>query len=443
MQSDATPSHWIRLRDYRHSGEVVSLVLTFIGLTSLYALAAIFLSNNREQTIKALAITLLGLLVYVVTVLVQQRAAFGTLVRIGPRQFPEFHDRAQQAAEFLSSPPVPVYVKRSSEMSIYTLGLWQRPIIVVTSSLVDQMDLDNLQFFIGREIGHIAAGHTWLRTLLKPVGSEVPVIGRLLNSVVFGDWINRTEYTADRAGFIACRSLTTSVSTMLKFGVGIRLFEKLDISEFLQQLNEVRNVRGRMTEIVAEQPYLTKRVRSLVGFALSDEFRTLVPERRTYTQILSALPKSFLTTAQIKGGALLNPEQEAHSIDASSEALQNTAAIAPRGEPSTLGEPDGDLPGEFLLVTVDTQQSYALRLDRTRIGRNRDNDIVIDSDRASRYHAEILRSGRKLMILDQASRNGVWLNGWRIASTAELKSGDAIRIGKQEFTLTRKGTSHE
>ena len=84
-------------------------------------------------------------------------------------------------------------------MSIYTIGLWQQPIIVLTSSLIDQMEAGDLQFFIGREIGHIAAGHIWLRTLLKPLGADVPVIGKLLNSVVFGDWINRTEFTADRA----------------------------------------------------------------------------------------------------------------------------------------------------------------------------------------------------------------------------------------------------
>src|SRR4030095_5705266 len=102
--------------------------------------------------------------------------------------------------------------------------------------------LDNLQFFIGRELGHIKAGHTWLRTLLKPLGADVPGIGQLLHSVIFGDWINRTEYTADRAGFIACRSLTTAISTMLKFGVGVRLFEKLDIKEFLDQVNQVSSL---------------------------------------------------------------------------------------------------------------------------------------------------------------------------------------------------------
>src|SRR5689334_17364478 len=205
-QENAKQGRAVRLRDYRYPGEVLSLVLTSVILLSLYAVATIFFPESWSSTVKALTITLAGLAVYVITVKLQQRAAFGTLVRVGARQFPELHNLATVAAERLSSPEVPVYIKRSSEMNIYTLGLWQRPIIVLTSSLVDQMEPDNLQFFIGREIGHVQAGHTWLRTLLKPLGADVPVIGKLLNSVVFGDWINRTEFTADRAGFVACRS---------------------------------------------------------------------------------------------------------------------------------------------------------------------------------------------------------------------------------------------
>src|SRR5262245_22023277 len=226
----------VRLRDYRYRGEHLSLVLTLFVITGLVALGALFFPATSTATLTTLLITLAGLAVFVITGMLQQRAAFGTLVRVSPRQFPELNVLALNAADNRSSSPVPVYVKRASEMNVYTLGFWQQPIIVMTSSLVDQMEADNLRFFIGREIGHVQAGHTWLRTLLKPLGADVPVVGRLLNSVIFGDWINRAEFTADRAGLIACGSLTTAVSTMLKFGVGVRLYEKLDIREFLEQI---------------------------------------------------------------------------------------------------------------------------------------------------------------------------------------------------------------
>jgi Zn-dependent protease with chaperone function len=438
MASEAISDRPARLRDYRCAGEVLSLALTLIILLSLYALAAIFFPETWSSTLKALLITAAGLAVYIIGVKLQQRAARGTMVRVGPRQFPELYGLAAKAAERLRRPQVPVYLKRQSEMSIYTIGLWQQPIIVLTSSLVDQMGPDNLQFFIGREIGHIAAGHIWLRTLLKPLGADVPVFGKLLNSVVFGEWINRTEFTADRAGFIACRSLTTAVSTMLKFGVGVRLFEKLDIKEFLDQVNEVSDMRGHLTEILAEQPYLTQRIRSLVKFSLSERYKSLAPEKQNDTQILKAIPKKFVTSRiggsdleddavpQLEngsGGRLATAEDEAN-ID---EAITATD-LAPL-------EDENALDPRLALIGAGGFPAYTLRRQLTRIGRSSENDVVLNSERVSRYHAEIACQDDVFLVVDKGSRNGVWVNRQRVKNSTEVKSGDVIRIGRQDFTF--------
>jgi Zn-dependent protease with chaperone function len=428
MASEVISDRPARLRDYRYAGEVLSLALTFFVLFSLYALATIFFPSNWSSTLKALLITAAGLTVYIISVKLQQRAVLGTMVRVSPRQFPELYDLAAKAAERLSHPQVPVYVKRQSEMNIYTVGLWQQPIIVLTSALVDQMEPDNLQFFIGREIGHVAAGHIWLRTLLKPLGADVPVFGKLLNSVVFGDWINRTEFTADRAGFIACRSLTTAVKTMLKFGVGVRLFEKLDIKEFLAQINEVSNVRGHLTEIVAEQPYLTQRIRSLVRFSLSQRYKTLAPERQSNTQILKAIPAKFVTS----GIGFSDLEIDEAEVDEAE--VDGAITITDYADFEDENAPDPRLS----LIAADGSVAYTLRRRLTRIGRNQENDIVLDSDRISRYHAEIVRDGDDLLVVDKGSRNGVWVNRQRVKDSTAIKSGDEIRIGRREFTFVKE-----
>jgi Zn-dependent protease with chaperone function len=439
MASEVISNRSIRLRDYRYPGELLSLVLTFCVLVTLYALATIFFPATWSATLKALTITLGGLAVYTISVKLQQRAAIGTMVRVSPRQFHEIHELTMVAAQRLSCPSVPVYVKRASEMNIYTLGFWQTPIIVLTSSLVDQMKPDNLQFFIGREIGHVQAGHTWLRTLLKPLGADVPIIGKLLNSVIFGDWMNRAELTADRAGFIACRSLTTAVSTMLKFGIGIRLYEKLDIKEFLSQINDVRDVRGHLTEIVAEQPYLTQRIRAIVRYALSDQFRSIVPEKHGNTQILYSIPETFVSSRLDL--EVLGPLAERKNLSGLEEG-ERELQTADEGESITIADfIDTEIPGDnspdpqMTLVAVDSSASYVLRRFRTQIGRNQDNDLAIKSDRVSRYHAEIVRDGDQVKIIDRQSRNGVWLNGKKIHESAVIKSGDLIRIGRQEFTF--------
>jgi Zn-dependent protease with chaperone function len=459
MASNVITERQIRLRDYRYPGEVLSLVLTFVIIAGLYALAVRFFPSSSKQAMQILVGTVIALIVYVVTVLVQQRSVLGTMVRVSPRQFTELYELAATAAERLSADQVPVYVRRSSEQLIYTLGFLSQPLIVITSSMVDQMPPDNLQFFIGREIGHIQAGHTWLRTLLKPVGSEVPVIGKLLNSVIFGDWINRAEFTADRAGFIACGSLTSAITGMLRYGVGITLYQKLDIREFLEQINDVRNVSGKVTDIIADQPYLTERVRRLVRYALSVDFSELTKDARRNTEILGALPQLYInTTGELparasktsplmtpqvmndEGGANAAPAriQRAATLDETPQAVATDPFLTASGADDNPHDPT------LQLIAQGTNAPHVLRRRLTRLGRNLDNDIVVDSDRASRYHAEIVSEGKDFVILDKESRNGVWLNGQRIVTSARIKPGDRIRIGKQEyiFTIQSSGSDH-
>jgi pSer/pThr/pTyr-binding forkhead associated (FHA) protein len=62
------------------------------------------------------------------------------------------------------------------------------------------------------------------------------------------------------------------------------------------------------------------------------------------------------------------------------------------------------------------------------IGRRPDNDIVIESGKASRYHARIERVSGGFVVDDLKSENGTRVSGARIARHA-LADGDTIRIG--------------
>ncbi len=71
----------------------------------------------------------------------------------------------------------------------------------------------------------------------------------------------------------------------------------------------------------------------------------------------------------------------------------------------------------------------------TRIGRRPDNDIVLDDDDVSRYHAVVIDTEGSFVVSDLRSTNGVLVQGRRIRSSATLADGDQIRIGKHEFTF--------
>ena len=254
------------------------------------------------------------------------------------------------------------------------------------------------------------------------------MIGKLLDSVIFGDWMNRTELTADRAGFIACDSLTVAVSTMLKFGVGTSLFQKLDIREFLEQISDVRSVGGRVTEIVSEQPYLIQRIRRLVRFALSNEFSPLANRERQNTGILDQIPQAFIDTSGISYRGQRSTEEAETML-----AEPDTVPTSDCTEDST----DNSFAPNWILTALSNNETLPLRRRHTTIGRSVECDIVLtEDDRVSRNHAEIVRQGTQLMLVDCGSRNGVWLNHQRITESVPLKAGDRIRFGRQEFIFT-------
>lgn len=78
---------------------------------------------------------------------------------------------------------------------------------------------------------------------------------------------------------------------------------------------------------------------------------------------------------------------------------------------------------------------YPLRGAATRIGRLSDNDIVLDDDTVSRYHAVIVNTGNSFVITDLQSANGVDVADQRIRTSATLADGDRIRICGHEFTF--------
>lgn len=66
------------------------------------------------------------------------------------------------------------------------------------------------------------------------------------------------------------------------------------------------------------------------------------------------------------------------------------------------------------------------------IGRHSSNDISIEDESVSRFHAEIEHRGREFFVRDLDSRNGVCLNE-DLVLEEKLKEGDQIYLGKTNF----------
>ncbi len=74
---------------------------------------------------------------------------------------------------------------------------------------------------------------------------------------------------------------------------------------------------------------------------------------------------------------------------------------------------------------------YQLK-DRTQIGRAEDNDICIPQPSVSRYHCYIVKRNHTFAIVDNASTNGIFVNGVMVKEAA-LRPQDSIQVGDTFF----------
>lgn len=91
-------------------------------------------------------------------------------------------------------------------------------------------------------------------------------------------------------------------------------------------------------------------------------------------------------------------------------------------------------PRECCLVTIygpDLGKQHKLSEDRPiTIGRGQENDIVLEMDNVSRYHAMVEKVDVGFVVRDQQSTNGTYVNDTEVSeATQYLVNGDLIKIG--------------
>ena len=122
-------------------------------------------------------------------------------------------------------------------------------------------------------------------------------------------------------------------------------------------------------------------------------------------------------------------------------AAAGATAAPPKGRPGlrapfVFGE---DVPWGWLEHRGGRFQGQRLALERmvVTIGREEDNEVWLDDDTASRYHAELAWDQGQIYITDRDSLNGVVLNGRRIRGTMVVGPGDQIEIGAHRFVFEK------
>jgi len=96
---------------------------------------------------------------------------------------------------------------------------------------------------------------------------------------------------------------------------------------------------------------------------------------------------------------------------------------------------------KYLLYTIDGfLKKFPLEKENVSIGREENNDIVIDDRFISRKHVDITVNGHSIRVRDAGSSNGILLNNKKV-NEGELKSGDSFKVGDITFYLHSGDTS--
>lgn len=248
----------------RIRGERARLVLTLLCLPLSLAVLGFFFQN--ALTLRGVVLILIGALLF--TALSRGRFLGGG-VRIREGQFEHVYAVVAECARTIGVAPPHVFVRDDPFVPIVAIGTGEPYALVISASWIELFSPDELRFAVGRELAHIAAGHTKLTSLLSANGRENAVV-----AVAFGAWLRAIEYTADRAGLLCCGSLgaafsAIAVSTFQQVG------RKIDLHSFAEQRRELDAEPAlRMGEWLSATPYATNRIAALAAFARDPLFQT-------------------------------------------------------------------------------------------------------------------------------------------------------------------------
>lgn len=158
---------------------------------------------------------------------------------------PELFNLVNEAASILDVEDLPrVYLDWNYGINGYTTGYKETTMMVLNTGVVDLMSDMEQTFVIGHELGHIKSKHVIYHTmgsLLTSFLGTFPLIGSVSDvlSIALMRWSRMSEFTADRAGLLACQDLDAAMKAIIKMsGVPERYFDRINIDAFLREAED-------------------------------------------------------------------------------------------------------------------------------------------------------------------------------------------------------------
>jgi len=255
---------------YRYPNEQIILTITIVVL-----IAAILITAGPTLCLLPLAVLVFIAIAYQMNTS-HHRELMQNAFEVTPKSAPELARLTQECADRLRPAAFNLYMLKRDEINAYTFGLSSPRVVVLYAPLVKVMDAAELRFIIGHELGHIALNHTWLNTLLGGMaGVPIPFGAAVVLVFAFRWWNRAGEFSADRAGLLACGSLEKAISALVKLVAG-DVRSPAEMQRALQVIDaEDDSLLNVLTGSLSTHPMVVKRIAELRKFAASREYQAL------------------------------------------------------------------------------------------------------------------------------------------------------------------------
>jgi Zn-dependent protease with chaperone function len=173
--------------------------------------------------------------------------------------------------------PVNIFIVPSSSLNAYTFGMDSPKAIVLYSALFKIMDPDEIQFILGHEMGHVKLGHTWLNTLVGGMaGIPSSLSAATIMELAFRWWNRACEYSADRAGILACGKPNKAISALVKLEAGPLARSSTELQATMQHIEtDDDDIIHNIEELLASHPMIAKRINEIRDYSNTQAYHRL------------------------------------------------------------------------------------------------------------------------------------------------------------------------
>ena len=196
--------------------------------------------------------------------------------RVSPRQYPDIHEMLNECATTLDLQPVPeMFIEQDPSPSAMAIGL-DKPIIVISTGMLQLTDDEGLRFIIGHEVGHVLSGHAVYRTMLLALINVAATIAWLpigawsIRAIILGlnEWFRKSELSCDRAGLLCSQDPSAALRAHASLA-GARNPDDMDVAGFLDQAEEYET-RGDVRDSLLKLLQLSGRSHPLAALRAAE-----------------------------------------------------------------------------------------------------------------------------------------------------------------------------